>query len=1304
MRRLALALCCALGALAAAGTAPAGAETVWDLEMHHNQTNFSATLPGKIEASTLTQGSATESEVQKVTLTAESGSFTLSFAGQSTGGTGEGETSSGSKVITGVTTTSGAFVVGEAISGTNIPPDALISNVNPGAETISFIAASGATATGPVSNLSGGLVHDGPNAGIRNALSALPSIGAGNVATQRAVNGSATTYTVTFQGALANTDVPQILAAEGSPPLALVAHPQYWFDLANVGSSASSGPIELSVELPPGITGKKVIVGEEQVSGPPLEWSEPCLGESGGSTVVCTTEGGSIPRHRLAYLILEVDVEPGLPEGTLTATATLSGGGAADPAADSEPTPIDYAPVPFGILAPSFVPDFLSSDGVHPQAPERRAGSHPDLLTVPVDFNSVLTPTKEKPNLNREADSLRDLSVDLPAGFIGNPTAVGECTAAQYTAGACPPSSQVGRFDGTVYPLGLGLAWNFSAGVFNMVHPRGAITDIGFQVAQNPVHVKASLDPAHDYAITTKLADVNETAPPFSGKVTIWGIPADPSHDSERCGSFANAGGGTVSTASECHAEHPVKPFLTMPFRCDTDDTFALREYDSWQQSGLPNANPEVDYTIPGRLHGCDQVPFEPSVSVAPTTEAADSPSGLDVKIDLPQHEECKQIEPAPPAGETQYECETATSPLKDATVSLPAGIAVNPAAANGLEACTEAQIALHTDDPVRCPGASKVAEGQVITPALPDPVAASIYLATPHQNPFGSLLAGYLVLEEPDRGLLVKLPGKIAIDEATGQLTGTFKENPQLPFSELELHFKAGAHSTLITPSACGTYTAQADFSPWSGTADVHPSSSFTIRRAPGGGCPSPPPNSPSLDAGTVQPLAAHYSPFTLDLSREDGSQRFGSVTVSPPPGFTAKLAGTAECSEAALAAAAAKSGKEEQASPSCPAASKIGEVWAAAGAGPDPYWAPGTAYLTGPYKGAPLSMAIITPAVAGPFDLGTVVVRSALRVDPETARITAVSDPLPTSLQGIPLDIRRARVFLDRPDFTLNGTNCDPLSFEGALTSTIGQSAPLMQRFQLGECSRLAFKPKMTLRLKGGTRRAKNPKLIATVYSQGIGVANLHSVSVRLPRSAFLDQSHIRTICTRVQWAADACPKGSIYGKAWVKTPLVDYWLAGNVYLRSSNHKLPDLIIDLRGPESQPLRFDLDGRTDSVKGALRNRFEAVPDQPFQKARVVLFGGKRGLIVNSRDLCAHKYRATVDVGAQNGAAKRLRPLVKNSCGKAHKRRHGGHHRRGGGKGTKKHGGGGEAPRRRRGRGDARRAGAGLPDRRPGGA
>jgi hypothetical protein len=890
-----------------------------------------------------------------------------------------------------------------------------------------------------------------------------------------------------------------------------------------------------------------------------------------------------------------------------------------------------------------------------------QAGGHPDLTTR---FSFVQTPNLH-PLAGRHP---RTIVVDTPAGMVGNPRAVSRCPAADFYAslrGACSSESQVGetltdagqRFFSPVSSLipypGVPALLGFKAFIVTavLVPEVRSDGDYGLRVAAHEVPV-----PLLDYTATT---------------LTLWGVPHDPVHDPHRIDSVGELGG---------HVDGVPKPFLSAPTNCQSgplSDTVKVRTWehpDTWIESTNPAGEPT----------GCDQLTFEPTLSAKPSTTVADSPSGLEVDLQVPQHEGCEAVDPAPvndPSDkepEPFYDCELATSHLKDTTVTLPEGLAINPASANGLDGCSPSEAGLTTalgeipvhfnGKPANCPDASRIGDVEVDTPLIDAPLVGSVYLADPYDNPFKSFLSLYIAVDDEKTGIVATLAGEVKADPVTGQLTARFPENPQLPFEHFFLHFKQGPHAPLRTPAVCGTYETKAEMT---GYADpdtvVSTTAAWQITQAPSGSCASDQaslPNSPSLDAGTVSASAGAFSPFVMHLRRDDGSQNFKALNVSPPPGLVAKLAGVARCSDADLAKAASKSGKEEQASPSCPASSRLGEVVAGAGAGPSPYYAKGVAYLTGPYKGAPLSLAIITPATAGPFDLGTIVVRTALKIDPVTARITAISDDIPQILGGIPLDIRTVDISIDRDQFTQTGTSCDPSSVDGRLTSTLGAVASIQSRFQLAECSSLGFKPKLRLNLQGGTTRGKHPALTA-ILTPRAGDANIAAISVALPRSEFLDQSHIGTVCTRVQFAADQCPAASIYGKATVTTPLFDFPLKGNVYLRSSNNELPDLVPDLRGPAEMPIKVEAAGRTDSIRGGIRNTFDYVPDAPFTKLVMELRGGKKGLLQNSRDICANSFRATVNYTAHNGKVREGHPELRNSkCAKARKR---------GGKGAKAH-------------------------------
>lgn len=624
-----------------------------------------------------------------------------------------------------------------------------------------------------------------------------------------------------------------------------------------------------------------------------------------------------------------------------------------------------------------------------------------------------------------------------------------------------------------------------------------------------------------------------------------------------------------------------------------------------------------------------------------------------------------------PKAGVDETTIPLASAHLKDTTVTLPEGLTINPSVANGLAACSESEVGLigtgfgapnpihFTKTPQSCPGASKIGTVSVGTPLLDHKVEGALYIAKPYANPFGSFMALYLVVEDEQTGTIAKLAGKVTPDPATGQLTTVFTDNPQLPLEDIDLSLFGGPKAALKTPLACGAYTTTSTLVPWStpeGQTE-HPSDTFQTSVAAGGSgaCPASEDAAPhrlSLDAGTIAPAAGAYSPFVFKLTRQDGTQRIKQIDTTLPKGLTGKLAGVPYCPESAIAQAmsreAPNKGALEQSDPSCPAASQIGTITVGAGAGVTPYYTSGNAYLAGPYKGAQLSMVSITPAVAGPFDLGAVVVRIPLYVGSETAQIHAVSDPIPQIIEGVPLDVRSISLRLDRPSFTLNPTSCEPTEVTASAISSLGSPAALASPFQVGGCRALKFAPKLNITLKGGTTRGKHPALKAVLtYPQGSNYANTASAQVTLPHAEFVDQSHFKTICTKVQFAADACPAGSIYGKATAITPLLDAPLEGPIYLRSSTHTLPDMVIAFRGQ----VDVDLVGKVDTGKtGGIRTTFEAAPDAPVSKVILRMQGGKKGLLVNSENICRKEQRAIADLGAQNGKISETKPLVRNGC------------------------------------------------------
>jgi hypothetical protein len=573
------------------------------------------------------------------------------------------------------------------------------------------------------------------------------------------------------------------------------------------------------------------------------------------------------------------------------------------------------------------------------------------------------------------------------------------------------------------------------------------------------------------------------------------------------------------------------------------------------------------------------------------------------------------------------------------------------------------AQMKLGTNEPIQCPDASRIGEVELSTPLLPKPAEGSMYLAAQGDNPFGSTFALLLVLQDTEeRGVLIKIPGRIDIDPVTGQITTVFEDTPQFPFEDLTLKFRSGPRAPLVSPPTCGTQTIGVEVASYAQPQNpVDASNTYQVTEGPNGTpCPPDPANrpfAPKFSGGTLNPVAGSYSTFLFRMTREDQEQELSQVTSILPPGLVAKIAGIPFCPDSLIASISTELGTatSELNRPSCPAASQIGTISAGLGSGPGPNYFPGKVYLAGPYKGAPLSLVIVAPGLAGPFDLGNVVVRAALHVDPESTQVKAVSDPFPTILHGVLLRVRDVRLRVDRPQTTINPTNCSPMSVNGEITGVGGSILTTADDslfstanpFQVGSCSDLSFKPKLAFRLFGGTHRGSHPKFQATL-TMPPGGANIRSASVALPHSEFLDQSHIGTVCTRVQFREEACPQASIYGTAVAKTPLLDELLTGPVILRSSDHVLPDMIVALKGK----IDANVVGRIDSINGGIRNTFDLVPDAPVETFTLTLQGGKKGLLVNSRDICKGIPRATAKFTAQNGAVANLRPPLKSACEK----------------------------------------------------
>jgi hypothetical protein len=844
--------------------------------------------------------------------------------------------------------------------------------------------------------------------------------------------------------------------------------------------------------------------------------------------------------------------------------------------------------------------------------PATLAGSHPDSQTTEFSFQTLpYPPIGSKPD-----GAVQNVSVQLPAGFVGNPTAVGQCTHEEFVAVPieCSPESQVGEVIAQIF--GPPPSEPQTSKVYNLVPPRGDVLQLGVSIASIPVTVDVKVSPNPPFNVEAVLRYTSNETQIYGSTFTIDNDPP----------------GATA-------------PFLTLPRAC-TGPLPTIFQATSWEE---PSSLVQTQSASSLVTTGCDQLGFGPTVKAAGTNTASESPSGLDFDLEV---DDPGLVE----------EGQRADSDIEKAVVTLPEGMTTNPSVAAGLTACSEAQFnaeGVEFDPATGCPGSSNVGSVEVTTPLLNEKLSGQIYVAKQGDNPFDSLLALYMVIRNEKLGIVVRQPLKIDPDPQTGRLVSTVSEIPQLPFSDFHLHFREGPRAPLITPATCGNYAIDATLYPYAqGLAPVQASAGLTVDKGAGGGdcaaAASGLPHAPTFSAGTLSPLAGAYSPFLLRLSRADGSQQIRSISTTLPEGLLGRLVGTSYCPESGIAQAEARSGEGqgalEIAQPSCPHSSEVGTVRVASGAGPSPLQVSGRAYLAGPYKGAPLSLEIITPAIAGPFDLGVVAVRTALQVDPRTAQITAESDPIPTILHGLPLDVRQIALDMDRPDFTLNPTSCEPKAIVGSATSILGAVKPLSAYFQASDCDRLKFKPKLSLRLKGSTKRSGHPSLKATLtYPKG-SYANIARAQVGLPHSEFLDQGNIKTVCTQPQLKSATCPKKAIYGRAKAWSPLLDKPLEGPVYLGVGyGHALPDLVADLDGQ----IRVLLNGKVDTnSRDGLRNTFEAVPDAPVSKFTLELYGGpKKGLLENSENVCRKLQRASMSFVAQNARRLTSRVPILNDCG-----------------------------------------------------
>jgi hypothetical protein len=520
------------------------------------------------------------------------------------------------------------------------------------------------------------------------------------------------------------------------------------------------------------------------------------------------------------------------------------------------------------------------------------------------------------------------------------------------------------------------------------------------------------------------------------------------------------------------------------------------------------------------------------------------------------------------------------------------------------------------------------------------------VYLAAQNENPFHTLLAGYIVVDDPTTGVLIKIPGRLDPDPVTGQIVATFDENPQFPFSDLKVHFFGGPRAPLTTPAGCGTYTTNAMLTPWSAPDSGPPatsSDSFQINGGCGGGF------NPAFNAGTSNNQAGGFSPFTMTFSRSDQDQVLSGVSVKLPPGLLGIIKGVEQCPEPQAGQGA------------CGQGSLIGHTTVAAGAGPNPFYVQGgQVFLTGPYKGAPFGLSVVVPAVAGPFNLGTVVVRAAISVDPHTAQITVSSDPLPTILQGIPLDVRTVNVNIDRAGFTFNPTSCEPLTVGGTLTSTQGATAQVSNRFQVANCANLPFKPKFTVSTQANTSKKNGASLdVKLGYPKG-SQANIGKVAVTLPKALPSRLTTIQQACPEATFAANpaTCPAGSTIGVATASTPVLSNPVTGPAYLVShGGAAFPDLVLILQG---EGVRLELTGSINIKKGVTSSAFNAVPDAPISSFELKLPEGPHSGLAAvlpakaKGNLCGTSLTMPTTLSGQNGAQiKQSTKITVSGCAKA---------------------------------------------------
>jgi hypothetical protein len=906
--------------------------------------------------------------------------------------------------------------------------------------------------------------------------------------------------------------------------------------------------------------------------------------------------------------------------------------------------------------------------------PDVQAGSHPYAVTSTFVLN--------QPTFGGD---LKDVRLEIPPGFVGDPNATPHCSYQTFIKYECPNETAIGI--SSTYIDTRAHFVTTSDAVYNLVPPTGVAAEFGFLVArQVPVFLETTVRTGTDYGLTTTVPNISDSASIGASKVTLWGVPASPVHNpyrggcirggNERFESMEEAGSGLregedelegpfvpygaeeplVQSTGECPTQAPELQLLTNPTSCGIPRT-ATESVDDWQEPGVYHS---MTATLP-ELSGCEKLDFSPTVDVTPDGTAGNTPTGLTVGVHVPQET-------------TENPKGLAEADVKNTTVTLPEGVVLSPSAADGQQACSFSQIgylgmkeldpsrepgvqtAQFTPNAPTCPNASKVANVHILTPhLLENELVGSVYLASPQnftgplENPFGSLVSLYLAVEEPKSGVIIKVAGKVVPNPQTGQLVTTFENTPQAAYTDLKLEFFGTARAPLSTPARCGTYTTNASFSPWTGIPPVNADSSFNIEsgpqvEGPSGvetlPCSNTLPFKPTLESGTTNIDAGAFSTLDTTFSKEDGQQNLSSIELHYPNGISGLLDGVKLCPEAQANAG------------TCGPESEIGETTISVGLGSSPFNVTGgKIYITEKYEGAPFGLSIVNPAKAGPFVLQEgrpVIVRAKVEVNPITAALTVVTDPpgsahaIPTIIDGIPLQVKRVNATVNRPGFTFNPTNCTPSHVTGTIKSAEGSSSAVSVPFQVTNCASLKFEPKFAVSTSGKTSRKNGASLHVNLsYPAGaIGKdANVGKIKVDLPRQLPSRLTTLQKACTSAQFEANpaGCPTDSRVGQAKAITPLIPVPLEGPAYFVSyGGAKFPELVMVLQG---YGVTLDVHGETYISKaGITSSTFNTIPDAPVGSFELTLPEGPDSALAANGNLCQSKLAMPTAFVAQDGA------------------------------------------------------------------